>query len=66
LPDKNVDITKQLQKVGQTVNEYRDVLMSLFKDMDVDIKTWNLAVGKLEKEYTVDVNVKLGLKPKKS
>ena len=66
MPDKNVDITKQLQKVGQTVNEYRDVLMSLFKDMDVDIKTWNLAVGKLEKEYTVDVNVKLGLKPKKS
>ena len=66
MPDKNVDITKQLQKIGQTVNEYRDVLMSLFKDMDVDIKTWNFAVGKLEKEYTVDVNVKLGLKPKKS
>jgi hypothetical protein len=34
--------------------------------MDVKIKNWNFAVGKLEKEYTVEVNVKLGLKPKKS
>jgi len=66
LSDKNVDITKQLQKIGQTVNDYRDVLMSHFKDMDVEIKNWNFAVGKLEKEYTVEVNVKLGLKPKKS
>ena len=66
MSDKNVDITKQLQKIGQTVNDYRDVLMSHFKDMDVEIKNWNFSVGKLEKEYTVEVNVKLGLKPKKS
>ena len=66
MPEKHIDVTERLQKIGQTVNEYRDVLMSHFKDMDVKIKNWNFAVGKLEKEYTVEVNVKLGLKPKKS
>jgi hypothetical protein len=66
MPDKDVDITERLQKIGQTVNEYRVTLMNHFKDMDVEVKDWNFAVGKLDKEYTVEVNVKLGVKPKKS
>ncbi len=66
MSDKNLDITDRLQKIGQTVNEYREILMRDFKDMDVEVKDWNFAVGKLEKEYTVEVNVKLGLKPKKA
>jgi hypothetical protein len=36
-----------------------------FKDMEVDVKDWNFAVGKTQEEYTVEVNVKLGIKPKK-
>ena len=66
MSDKNLDITDRLQKIGQTVNEYREILMRDFKDMEVEVKDWNFAVGKLEKEYTVEVNVKLGLKPKKA
>jgi len=66
MSDKNLDITDRLQKIGQTVNEYREILMRDFKEMDVEVKDWNFAVGKLEKEYTVEVNVKLGLKPKKA
>jgi hypothetical protein len=38
--------------------------MSYFKDMDVDVKEWNFTVGKLDKEYIVEVNVKLSVKPK--
>jgi hypothetical protein len=64
MSEKHVDMTERLQKIGQTVNEYKDALTSHFKDMDVDIKDWHFTVGKLEKEYTVEVNVKLVIKPK--
>jgi hypothetical protein len=64
MSEKHIDITERLQNIGQTVNEYKDALTSHFKDMVVEVKDWNFAVGKLEKEYTVEVNVKLGIKPK--
>ena len=66
MPEKSVDMTERLQKIGQTVNEYKETLMNHFKDMDVEVKDWHFAVGKLEKEYTVEVNVKLCIKPKKA
>ena len=57
-------MTERLQKIGETVNQYKDALASAFKDMDVEIKDWNFAVGKVEKQYNVEVNVKLSIKPK--
>jgi hypothetical protein len=65
MTDKNIDINERLQKIGQTVNEYKDTLVNHFKDIDVEVKEWHFAVGKQEKEYIVEVNVKLGIKPKK-
>ncbi|MGD0451587.1 MAG: hypothetical protein ABSA79_11125 [Candidatus Bathyarchaeia archaeon] len=65
MTEKHIDITERLQKIGQTVNEYKDSLVNHFKDMDVEVKDWHFAVGKQEKEYIVEVNVKLGIKPKK-
>jgi hypothetical protein len=32
--------------------------------MEVDVKDWNFKVGKAQEEYTVEVSVKLGIKPK--
>ena len=64
MSEKHIDVTERLQLIGKTVNEYRESLMSHFKDMDVDVKEWNFTVGKLEKEYIVEVNVKLSVKPK--
>jgi len=64
--EKHIDITDRLQKIGVTVNEYKDAIMAHFKDMEVEVKDWNFAVGKAEKEYTVEVNLKLGIKPKKA
>jgi len=61
---KPLDITERLQKIGQTVSEYKDSLIATFKDMEVEVKDWHFAVGKAEKEYTVEVNVKLAIKPK--
>jgi hypothetical protein len=62
--EKSVDLTGRLQKIGETVASYKDALVSHFKDMDVEVKDWNFSVGKAEKEYNVDVTVKLVIKPK--
>jgi hypothetical protein len=64
MPETEINITERLQKVGQTVQEYKDEIVKHFKDMEVDVKDWNFAVGKTEKEYTVEISVKLGIKPK--
>ena len=66
MSDKHIDMTERLQKIGQTVNEYKESIISHFKDMDVEVKDWHFTVGKIEKEYTVEVNVKLCIKPKKA
>lgn len=63
---KSMDMTERMQKIGETVSDYKDKLVSTFKDMDVEVKDWHFAVGKAEKEYIVEVNVKLGIKSKKA
>jgi hypothetical protein len=52
---EEVNMTERLQKMGQTVQEYKDAVIAHFKDMQVDVKDWNFAVG---------ISVKLGIKPK--
>jgi len=64
--DKQVDVTGRVQKLGDTVSEFRDMVIKNFKDMDVEVKNWNFTVGQLEKEYTVEVNVKLCIKSKQA
>jgi len=66
LSEKQINMTERLQKIGETVNQYKEALVSAFKDMDVEVKDWNFAVGKVEKQYNVDVSVKLTLKTKKT
>jgi hypothetical protein len=66
MTDKSVNITERLQNIGQTVSEYKDSVMNHFKDMDVEVKNWNFSVGNLDKEYTVEINLKLSIKPKKA
>jgi len=65
MSNKSIDITDRLQKIGESVSEYRQMLIDTFEDMNVEVKDWHFNVGKQEKEYTVEVNVKLCLKPKK-
>jgi hypothetical protein len=60
------NISDKLQRMGQTAQEYKDAVVNQFKDMEVDLKDWNFSVGKMEDEYTVEVNVKLGIRSKKS
>jgi hypothetical protein len=65
MPETQINITEKLQKMGQTAQEYKDAIVDQFKDMEVDIKDWNFAVGKSDKEYNVDVTLKLVIRPKK-
>ena len=64
MTEKGIDLTQSLQKIGETVTGYKDALVSHFKDMDVEVKDWHFSAGKAGKEYTVDVTVKLVVKPK--
>jgi hypothetical protein len=66
MPETSVNITEKLQKIGETANEYKEAIMEQFKDMEVEVKDWNFSVGKMEKEYTVEVKLKLGIRPKKA
>lgn len=66
MPETQINITERLQKIGQTAQEYKDAIVNQFKDMEVDVKDWHFSVGKAEKEYLVEVNVKLAIKPKKT
>ncbi len=63
---ESVNITEKLQKIGQTAQEYKDAIVNQFKDMEVEVKDWNFSVGKMDKEYTVEVNLKLGIRSKKA
>jgi len=65
MPDTSINITERLQKIGQTAQEYKDAIASQFKDMEVEVKDWNFSVGKAEKEYSVEVTLKLAIRPKK-
>ena len=65
MPETSINITEKLQKIGQTAQEYKDAIVNQFKDMEVDIKDWNFSVGKADKEYNVDVNIKLAFARKK-
>jgi hypothetical protein len=40
--------------------------MAHFKDMEVDVKEWNVSAKKIDKEYAIDVTLKLAIKPKKA
>jgi hypothetical protein len=65
MPDTSINITEKLQKIGQTAQEYKDAIVNQFKDMEVEVKDWNFSVGKAEKDYNVEVTLKLAIRPKK-
>jgi hypothetical protein len=65
MSEEEVNVPERLQEIGQKIGEYKDIVVNEFKDMEVDVRNWNFAVGKTEEEYTLEVNLKLALKPKK-
>jgi hypothetical protein len=62
---EEINVPERLQEIGKKISEYKDVIVTEFKDMEVDVRNWNFAVGKTEAEYTLEVDLKLAIKPKK-
>ncbi len=65
ISEEEINVPERLQEIGKKIGEYKDAVVTQFKDMEVDIRNWNFAVGKTEDEYSVEVNLKLAIKPKK-
>ena len=65
LTEKEINVPERLQDMGKKLGEFKDAVVTQFKDMEVEVKNWNFAVGKTEAEYTVDVGLKISIKPKK-
>ena len=66
MPDSSINITEKLQQIEKTAQDYKDAIVNQFKDLEVEVKDWNFSVGKAEKEYVVEVNLKLGIRSKKA
>ena len=65
MPETSINITEKLQQIEKTAQDYKDAIVNQFKDLEVEVKDWNFSVGKAEKEYIVQVNLKLGIRSKK-
>lgn len=65
ITEKEINVPERLQEIGKKIGEFKDTVVDEFKDMEVDVKNWKFAVGKTEEEYTLEVNLKLSIKPKK-
>ncbi len=65
ITEEKINVPEKLQEIGQKIGEYKDTIVTQFKDMEVDVKNWNFSVGKTETEYVLEVNLKLAIKPKK-
>ena len=66
MPETSINITEKLQQIEKTAQDYKDAIVNQFKDLEVEVKDWNFSVGKAEKEYIVEVNLKLGIRSKKA
>jgi hypothetical protein len=66
MPEKNVVSSDSLGKIKQAANEFKDTLVSYFKENNVEVKDWKFAIQNSEAEYIVDASVKIIIKPKKT
>lgn len=66
MSEGKIDIGQRMQQMGNKFNEYKDAFASHFKDMEVEVREWNFAVGKSDAEYNVDIRARIIIRPKKA
>ncbi len=49
MPEASVNITEKLQKIGQPAQDYKEAIVSQFKDVDVEVKELELLCWKSRK-----------------
>ena len=66
MPEEQGDVMEKMQEMGQEFNKVKKSIIAHFKDYEIDIRDWNFAVGKADKEYVIDLKAKVAIKPKSS
>ena len=61
---EEINLPEKLQEIGQKLSGYKDTIVKL-KDMEIEVKNWNFAVGKTETEYTLGITLNIAIRPKK-
>ena len=64
MSEEHADAMERMQEMGAKFNEYRKYFKTHFKDMDIEIRDWNFAIGKEGKTYLVSFGCKVAATPK--
>jgi hypothetical protein len=62
--EEKPDVTIKLGDIGRKIGEYKDVVVKELKDMEVEVKCWEVNIAKSEEEYTLEVDIKIAVRPK--
>jgi hypothetical protein len=65
ITEEKINVSEKLQEIEAKLGKYKEEIVNQFKDMEIEVKTWNFAVGKTEAEYNVNVNLNFAIRPKK-
>lgn len=62
---EKVEVTpERMEKIRSAITGFKDTVVNQLKDLHVEVKDWRFAVENHEEGVTVDVSVKLLIKPK--
>jgi ABC-type antimicrobial peptide transport system permease subunit len=65
MPEQQIDVTEQIQKMGEKWSEFQETWVSHFKDMEVDVLEWNFGVGKIGGDTIFELKAKVAVRQKK-
>ena len=62
---EKIEVTPdRMEKIRTAITGFRDSVVSQLKDLHAEVKDWRFAVESHEEGITVDVSVKVLIKPK--
>ncbi len=62
---ENIELSAEgMSKIKQAVNQFKDTLVTYFKENNVEVKDWKFAVENSESSYIIDATVKIKISPK--
>jgi hypothetical protein len=62
---EKVEVTpERMEKIRSAITGFKDTVVNQLKDLHAEVKDWRFAVESHEEGVTVDVSVKLLIKPK--
>ena len=62
---EKVEVTpERMEKIRNAITGFKDTVVNQLKDLHAEVKDWRFAVESHDEGITVDVSVKLLIKPK--